>query len=41
MEKIGFIFGLMGFIFGAAAIGQINVLKKEVEKLKSQIDPKK
>jgi hypothetical protein len=40
MANIGFIFGLMGFIFGAAAIGQVSALKKDVEKLKSQIDPK-
>jgi NADPH:quinone reductase-like Zn-dependent oxidoreductase len=40
LGNIGFIFGQLGFIYGLAALGQISKLKKEVEKLKSQIDPK-
>jgi hypothetical protein len=36
----GFTFGIMGFIYGITALGQVSQLKKEVEKLKSQIDLK-
>ncbi len=40
METIGFIFGMMGFIFGITAMSQVAELQKEVEELRSQIDPK-
>jgi hypothetical protein len=30
----------LGFIYGMAAISQVSKLKKEVEKLKSQVGPK-
>ena len=39
----GFIFGItgmMGFIFSQNVMGQVAELKKEVEKLKSQVGPK-
>ena len=41
METIGFIFGMMGFVFALTAMGQVSALTKDLEKLKSQIDPKK
>jgi methylaspartate ammonia-lyase len=34
---IGFTFGIMGFIFSLTVMGQVAELKKEVEKLKSQV----
>jgi hypothetical protein len=37
---LGFIFGMMGFIFSMTVMGQVSELKKEVEKLKSQLGPK-
>ena len=40
MQTIGFIFGLMGFIFAITAMGQVSTLQKEVEALKSQMNPK-
>jgi amino acid transporter len=40
LGTVGFIFGMAGVVYGLAAIGQVSALKKEVEKLKSQIDPK-
>ncbi len=40
LGAIGSTFGIMGFIYGLAALGQVSKLKKEIEKLKSQIDPK-
>jgi hypothetical protein len=37
--QLGFIFGMMGFIFGAAALGQVSKLKKDVERLKVERNP--
>ena len=36
----GFIFGIMGFIFSMNVMGQVAEMKKEIEKLKSQVIPK-
>jgi len=36
----GFTFGIMGFLFSLTVMGQVSELKKEVEKLKSQVGPK-
>jgi hypothetical protein len=40
METVGFVFGMMGFIFAIIAMSQVSTMQKEIEKLKSQIDPK-
>jgi RNA polymerase sigma factor (sigma-70 family) len=40
LGTLGFIFGMAAITFGLSAISQVSALKKEVEKLKSQIDPK-
>jgi hypothetical protein len=40
LGTLGFIFGIMGMIFGMGAIHQVSELKEEVEKLKSQAGPK-
>lgn len=40
MGVIGFIFGMMSFILAMNTMNQVTALKKEVEMLKSQIDPK-
>ncbi len=37
---LGFVFGMMGFIFALTTMGQVSALQKEIEKLKSRIDPK-
>ena len=35
MESVAFIFGMMGFIFGLSAMGQVDHIKKEVQRLRS------
>jgi hypothetical protein len=37
---VGFIFGVMGLVFAIIAMKQTSELLKEVEKLKSRLDPK-
>lgn len=37
---LGFALGATGFIFSLTVMGQVWELKKEVEKLKPQVDPK-
>ena len=36
MEAVALSFGVMGFIFGMAAMSQVAQLKKEVQRLRDQ-----
>ena len=37
MDTVGFIFGMFGFIFALTAMSQVSALKKEVEKLATDV----
>lgn len=37
MDTLGFIFGFFGFIFAIGATSQVSALKKEVEKLRTEL----
>lgn len=34
---VGFMFGMMGFIFSMTAMAQLSALKKEVDQLKARL----
>lgn len=38
METTAFAFGIMGFMFGAAALNKFSTLQKEFEKLKKSLE---
>ena len=38
MEIVALIFGIIGFVFGLSAIGQIEKLKKDVRRLRKSLE---
>lgn len=38
MESMGFVFGIMGFVIGAAALSQVKNLKKEFDQLRQSLE---
>ena len=38
MESMGYVFGIMGFVIGAAALNKVTSLKKEFDQLKQSLE---
>ena len=38
METVGYVFGIMGFVFGAAALNKVKSLKKEFDQLMQDLE---